>query len=359
MDIKYYSPATGEELVMGTNGLLYSPTSDAVFKVNKKGNVVPLKNPTTGEELHLSADGFLYNKSTPYEFKDGNVMPVTQEGKEEDKDVVSDETNRLVTIDDLVEQYGKEIVKEGQEVNKENEQEEIVEALIGDLEQTPVEPAEEVAKEEKPEEEEDKFVEEATAEESQEDNTDEETIIQSIVEETNEDYQTYRAEIIKIISAENEEKIHSIFKVEDELCYHHLIKEEDGKKETILKQSFAFNADFKKNLLEPLCVEFIKLSPLLSSRILLPTKKAKRGTYEGVFKNNKTFIVDNIDYNYLTAISNRIKSLDYMLYNSTIPDVEVFSLRKARNGFIRILPMVGFIAVVYGIGFIVASIFIK
>lgn len=59
MGKNYYNPISGEELLLGSDGLLHSNHGDTLFAIGSNEEVIPLIDPINGALLHYDKSGNL------------------------------------------------------------------------------------------------------------------------------------------------------------------------------------------------------------------------------------------------------------------------------------------------------------
>lgn len=294
----YYSPDTDDTLEFRYDGLLVNPKNDSVYEIDYSGKVIPVKDAFEVEDIHLDNEVFSSENTIEKIYIDvSKETRLVEEFKvEEERQLLLPEPETVLNVTD------EDITKAMQ--NLENEKIELPQ----------------------------------------------------LKENDHNSYEEDRKEIMDLYNEQS--NIHSVFTVNGDICYHHLIKMVEGRKQIIKKKIFPYNSEFRKQLLEKTIIDYAKRNPMGSSRILLPEIKSKIATYETTSGNNK-LTINNLPYNYAKAISDFIKQIDYVLYRRELPDAEGLTLTKAKNGFISALPFVGLVAFLCGLGIILASLFVK
>lgn len=305
----YYSPDNGDTLEFRTDGLLYNKNNNAVYELDESNKVIPINTPIE-DDNHPKDDSIFAHDEVIEEITLDEPAPESNL-----EPIIKEEDTILLPIPATQEVI--EIPPESIEI-KDNDQTKIEEISSKDIELPKVKEKEETTP-----------------------------------------YKDYQNKIIEYFDNHDSHiNLHSVFTISGNDCHHALIKIMDEGKDIIMKETFPYNNELKKQLLEPLLVDFAKRSSLLNSRILLMEVNAKTGTYEAFSENGNVLIINNINYDYAKLISDYIKEIDYILFRRVLPDNEI-TLTKVKNGFVSILPMSGLALFLCGLGMLVAWFFAK
>ncbi len=77
-DGKYYSPINGEELSLGSDGLLHSPSTGMTFMIDRRDNIIPLST-THGSALFKTDNGLFSSELKDEQYRvseEGKIIPI-------------------------------------------------------------------------------------------------------------------------------------------------------------------------------------------------------------------------------------------------------------------------------------------
>ncbi len=145
---------------------------------------------------------------------------------------------------------------------------------------------------------------------------------ENISQMKNNPYLEYRAQLAKayLEKKDPEEMLNSVFSVRDgekPMCDHVLESVRDDERKILQSQSFEYNDQFKKQLLEPAIVDFAKSNPVMDSAVQPhPGANPQQPTanYQAVSETNNVLSVNNIEPQYAATMNQAVQQIEPTVY---------------------------------------------